>query len=409
MSKAVLRPMGATAADARPSGTTHRSPLRAVRRTLPRRSALRAGLVALSASTLAVATITGAAGQAAAIPAALPAATGHVYYISPGSYAQQRMAAAMAKLRPGDTLKINPGTYGLDLRPDLRLARGTRSQRIVVTAADPNRPPLLLGAVKLDQPDWWILSHIRIQGNIANRDSLTINSGTGWVASSLEVFGARQTGAYANVVITKYQGYPTPNRFIFVYSCVHDAGHTAARQGQQHDIYVNAVGNTGNALIARNILTGATYGAAIKLGDGGAYNAPGPDNIQVANNTMFYNGEQILLHGRSTGHTIRGNLLVGSTRTLTNGYDTIGIYLSGLTNGASGTRPILVEQNYFSNLTRPLYNQGSQYGTVREAGDDHLYRGPGFASGGCGGLRPTDAHAKYYGRYAQRSLYTVPS
>lgn len=361
-----------------------------------------AGLSALAVGALVT------AGPAATPPAA--AATGHVYDIGPGSNADARLETAMAALRPGDTLRIHPGTYGVDLRPDLRLARGTATAPIVVTASDPANKPLLLGAVKLDQPDYWVLTKLRIQGTISRKDSLTINSGTGWKATELEVTGASATGAYSNVNIARYTGWPIPRKWVFAYNCVHDGGQSPPeRTGQLHEVYVTAIGDTQNALIARNIFFNTPFGAAIKIGDGGIHDAPGPDNVQVANNTMYNNGIQVLLFGRTTGHKIEGNLFVKSTRTLTNGRDTVGDYMLNLTRGAAGTYPNLIKQNYYAGATYPIFDNASAGGSFYDGGDNNRYpAGTGFRSAGCSGFVPTDAHAQLYGRYASRSLYVNP-
>ncbi len=360
-----------------------------------------AGLSALAVGALV------SAGPAATPPAA--AATGHVYYVGPGSDADGRLERAMASLRPGDTLRIQPGTYGVDLRPDTRLSKGTASAPITITAADPAHRPLLVGAVKFDQPTYWVIDHLRVQGTIPNRDSFTINSGTGWRVTNTEVFGAAQTGAYANVVIAKYQGWSMPQKFVFAENCVHDGGHVDARRGQLHEIYVTAVGDSANSLIARNTLYNTPYGAAIKLGDGGIANAPGVDNVQVSNNTMWNNGIQILLFARTTGNKIRGNLFVKSTRTLTNGRDTTGFYLLNVVRGSSGTYPNMIEQNYFASTTFPIFDNRSAPGVLVNRGDNNAYAGiAGITTGGCEGLQPGDAHAKYYGRYTSRSLYVAP-
>jgi hypothetical protein len=363
-----------------------------------------ASSVALGGAASATATTPTMAATAAVRAATAPGTT---YTIGPGSNAQTRMQDAMAKLRPGDTLKVLPGTYGMDLRPDLRLAKGTQASRITVTAADPARPPLFLGAVNFSGADWWQLSHLRIQGNFSRRDSLTMNSGTGWTATDLEVFGAKQTGAYSNVNIARFNGWPNASRYIFAFNCVHDAGVEPTRAGSMHEIYVTALGDNGNALIARNTLFNTPQGAAIKIGNGGVADTPGPQKVQIANNTMFYNGTQVLMFARITDNIVRGNLLVGSTRKLSNG-DSVGVYLAALTRGATGTQANLIQQNYSSNLTRPLFDNGSQSGTFTNGGDNNVSPGPGFTSGGCGGLRPSDAHAQLYGRYASRSLYTMP-
>jgi len=365
------------------------------------------GLGAVATSSAVAAPAAASVGAAAAPATGVRAAVGRTYTIGPGTNAQDRMKAAMEKLRPGDTLKILPGTYGMDLRPNLTYAKGTQASRITVTAADAAHPPLFVGAVNLSGADWWVLTNIRIQGTISRRDSLTMNSGTGWVATGLEVFGAKQTGAYSNVNIARFDGWPTTSRYVFAYNCVHDGGEVAERAGSMHQIYVTALGDNGNGLIARNTLFGTPQGAAVKIGNGGVADTPGPQKVQIANNTMFYNGEQVLMFARITNNTVRGNLMVGSTRKLSNG-DSVGVYLAGLTRGAAGTTANLIQQNYSSNLTRPLFDNGSQAGTYTNGGDNNINAGPRFTSSGCAGLKPADTHAQLYGRYASRSLYVNP-
>lgn len=355
----------------------------------------------------------GAVTPAVAQPAAAVAAAGRTYTFAPGANAGVRLMTVMKMLRAGDTLRIAPGVYGLGLvRPDLRYARGTPANPVRILAADPHHPPTLVGAFVFDQADWWQFSSLRFQGNIAGRDTLTMDSGVGWRVADSEIYGASATGAFANVVVTAINSgagtRPVPTRWQIIGNCIHDAGTgPAAKAGQLHQIYVNAVGDTRRGLIARNIFLNTPDGAAVKLGNGGLVNAPGPQNVQVANNTIFRTSLGVLMHARVTGNVVRGNLVVAPTYRLNNGRS-VGIYLHQLTRGAAGTPPNRIQQNYFAYASIPVFNQASAAGTFVDGGDNGNRANPVLHQGGCHSWAPATPAARAYGRYSATSYYTLP-
>ncbi|CAN5380586.1 hypothetical protein BH11MYX1_BH11MYX1_36560 [soil metagenome] len=92
----------------------------------------------------------------------VPVAGGTTYTFSGGDF-----KAALEKLRPGDVLKIGPGTYDLrtaksnGIAPNL--TPGTAAAPILVTAADPNNWPHFLGQLVLDHPSYYTFKRLRVQ------------------------------------------------------------------------------------------------------------------------------------------------------------------------------------------------------------------------------------------------------
>lgn len=306
-------------------------------------------------------------------------------------------------LQAGDTLAVEPGTYDVGLlRPRLgtfgHTAEGTPTAPITLTAADPANPPLIQGSVKLDDANYWTLSHLRIQGTLANTDTLTFNGGTGWSLLDSEVFGARQTGGHANVVVAKIGSWPMPTNWTIADNAIHDAGADATRPGTQHEIYLTAVGNTGRGLIVRNLLYNTPEGATVKIGNGGLANSPGISGVQVADNTMYCNFEQVLLHGNVSNNTVTDNLMVLSTRAMGDG-GTVGVYLAGVT----GTNN-LIKGNYYYAITKPIFNLAST-GSFTDGGDNRIRGNPQFDRTASPYFHPRTVPARAYGRYAATNAW----
>jgi hypothetical protein len=220
--------------------------------------------------------------------------------------------AALQALRAGDTLELAPGTYNTGfLRAPM--SNGTASAPITVTAQVPTQPPLLVGGLWLYSPTYVNLTYLRIQATAAASPALTVQGGSFWTVSNSEFFGARQTNAYANVVISGTGGFP--RFFMFSYNCVHDAATSTRADQTDHNVYVDFTGNgmtSGN--IVRNLMWGAPHGENLKLGNGGVDGAVGPWNVRVANNTMAVGGRQLLLHANVVNNVIVGNLFYDATQ-----------------------------------------------------------------------------------------------
>jgi len=256
-----------------------------------------------------------------------------VTVVQPGA----NVPAELGKLCPGDTLQLAPGTY---VTGYMRLylggagiggiRAGTPSAPITVTSQDPSQPALIQGGLQLYSPHYWRVTNLRIQATVAGQPALTIRNGIGWSVRSCEFWGARQTNAYGNVVISGGGGQPS--RFEFRSNLVHDAARSTRSDATDHNIYVNFQGAPGSGgIITRNVIWNAPHGAGIKLGAGGAYNSPGPWGVLVSMNTFYNSGRQILLHGNVRNNTVYGNLFVLATQRFVSNPQTTQIYIHDVT------------------------------------------------------------------------------
>jgi hypothetical protein len=375
------------------------SPLSSRRRPNPRR----AGAIVLSALALVT------AGQFVA-----PMAAGAVTTtVAPGA----NLDAAFERLRPGDTLLLSPGTYNVGtLRPVV--ARGTANARITVKAQDPAHKPLLRGWLRLERPDYWTFSGLRMQATLAAHEAIDIFGGRSWSIEQSEVFGAKQTGAYANIALYSYPssqacgvtpaaGCENPYGWSITSNCVHDAGPgTAANHGPStdHNIYLTGTGYAPGR-ISRNILFSAQHGSQIKIGDPAS--GSGFSGVSVDHNTMHASAQGVLIAGKGINHTyVRYNLIKTMSPPTATGVGA-GIYLDAPRRALrSGEIPNYAIHNYGAGIrTSTLYlsASGALPGTHDEADNptaNSAGADPKFNAGGCSGYRPGNAIAARYGRYS---------
>ncbi len=353
---------------------------------------VRAGAVALGATGALVA---GLAGAAAPAQAATP---GTVYR----AWTVAQLKADVSVLKPGDTLLVEPGRYDVSGRTGTvwrpftdkphPAAAATAAAPIVVTAADPRNPPLIQGWVKLDGASYWHFTHLRIQGTVPTKDTLSFNGGTGWSLSDSEVFGARATGALANVVVSSVTSMPT--NWTIAHDAIHDGGAVASKAGMQHEIYLTAVGNAGHAVIRNNALYNTSEGAAVKIGNGGLANAPGISGVSVVENTMYANFEQVVLHGAVSNNLIQRNLMVLSTRKLGNG-TTVGVYVHQLAGSNN-----VIRDNYLYAVTTPIFVGAGSRGFTDGGGNIRSFD-PRFDHVLAWAFHPGTVAARAYGRWAR--------
>lgn len=347
------------------------------------------------------------------VPAAAPAAAaGRVLTASPSD----NLHAVLRTLAPGDTLRLAPGTYDVSryatggyLRPLRALPGAPASQRarvgtaaapIRITALDPARKPLLRGGLRLDAPDYWALSHLRVQATASRTSALYVDGGIGWSVTHSEFFGAGATDAYANVAVSGGER----TRFVFARNCVRGA---ATGGGfTDHNIYLSfAGGPSSSARIERNVVFGHPNGAGIKVGNGGAPGAPGPWNVKIANNTLANGGRQVLLHGDVRRVGVYGNILYGSTKPFTGNPKTTAVYVNG-TRTATGTMTPVKGSNrigasYVHGASMWAYDPSA---LLANAGDNALRATPGYRSiNACAGYVPTTAAARPYGHLGTRT------
>jgi hypothetical protein len=316
------------------------------------------------------------------------APSGRTLFASPGV----DLRRLLASLRPGDTLRLEPGTYDPlapgTANPDLlrpHLTRGTAEHPIRVTAADRARPPLLVGAIQFDHADYWTFSHLRIVGNVAHTPSLVFNGGTGWLFADSEVSGAAETGALANVAIEGATADGTmPTHWRFARNCVHGGGDDpAVHPGRMHEIYVTAQGDAFGH-ITRNVLYDTPDGAAVKVGFGGVIGALGASDVLIAGNTMVDNGRQVLVFGRVDRVSIQDNLMVDTTYVMSDGRTRPAIYLNRLSGMGS-----VVGGNYVWASNRSIFDLASAPGSWQNAGGNAVRQQPPRLAGtGCA-MHPT--------------------
>ncbi|MFN8074681.1 MAG: hypothetical protein U0Q15_04560 [Kineosporiaceae bacterium] len=323
----------------------------------------------------------------------LPAHAARTYTVSPGA----DLKAAFERLRAGDTLRLNPGTYNVSgggaLRPNL--AAGSPSARITVTAADPSRKPVLQGRLFLKNARYWNFFYLRVQATVPGAEAVFMAGGTGWAIREGEFWGASATGAYANVAIGNADHTNTataPKGWQFAQNCVHDAGRgTAAGHGDtDHNIYVIASGDA-DGVISRNTLFNATSGSQIKIGNGGDRNAVGASNIRIEYNLTYNANHQILIFGNLKSIMIKGNLMMKSNHPRT----PVGIYLNNLRYSGG----VYVAHNYAYLLKPVVFAPSPTTSAMWRNGGDNRIGGDPRMSNGCA-FRPANPDAAKYGRWS---------
>ncbi len=308
--------------------------------------------------------------------------------------------STLSRLCPGDTLQLPPGTFSTGY---VRLVKnsiyhggirpGTAALPITVTAQDPANPPLLLGGLQFTGADYWRISNLRVQATVANLSALYMNNGIGWVVSGCEFFGARQTNAMANVVISGSGGQPS--RFVFKGNRVHGAAKSTRADTTDHNIYVNFRGTTGSGgSIVRNVVWDTPHGAGIKLGNGGAYNALGPRNVVVALNTIATSGRQILLHGNVSYLRIYGNLFYRATQRFVADTRTTQVYVHDVTGIKNS-----IDYNYAYGSTLFTYDPKKRATYLKNRLSNLAAYNPQFTSVGTTVLFANNPAAKPYGAY----------
>lgn len=352
-------------------------------------------------AALAIAAVTGAvglgctAGSAAAGPAGSSSArprsgalsttegAGRVRTASPGA----NLRRILQSLRPGDVLRLEPGTYILGgrrsapalLRP--HLVPGTADHRIRVTAADRAHPPVLVGAVQFDGADYWTVSHLRVRGAVPRTPGVVFDGGTGWMFVDSEVSGAADTGALANVAV---QGSTArgrmPTDWSLARNCVHGGGDDpVGHPGMMHEVYVTAQGEA-YGRITHNVLYDTPDGAAVKVGFGGEIGALGASDVLIADNTMVDNGRQVLVFGRVDRVVITDNAMASTTDHLSDGRTRPAIYLNRLVGVGS-----VVSRNDVWDATRGIFDLGSAPGSWQDGGGNAVRpQSPEIGGSGCG-------------------------
>jgi parallel beta-helix repeat protein len=230
------------------------------------------------------------------------ASAGTVYTIAPGD----SVAAALTRLRAGDTLVLRGGTYAEAV--NVTMPKGTAAAPIVVRAAAGERP-VITGLFWIGDPTYTAFDGINVTWGAASGGSgnhmVKLKGGTHWTFTRAEVWGAQ---SYANILVTN--GATAPTTWSITSSCIHDAW-TGHGSNQDHNIYVGDIAASSGGLIAGNTLFNALGGRNIKLGPGSG--SGGPANVTISGNTLFNSGQGISLSYGTKGTSIVDNVIARTT------------------------------------------------------------------------------------------------
>jgi hypothetical protein len=309
------------------------------------------------------------------------------------------LKAALAKLKPGDTLGLYGGNYTTNyLRMyaeghlSTTIAKGTATKPITLTSVDPALPATLLGGLQLSFADYWHISNLNFTATVKGTSALYMDGGVGWSVTGSEFTGARATGSYANVAIAGSKG--GPSKFTFSGNCVYAGG--MAHKGADQNIYVAFPGSAATSgTISRNIIYAAPYGQAIKLGNGGTAGALGPWNVVVSNNTMVSNGRQVLLFGNVRNNKIVGNLFVTATTRFVSNPQTTQVYVSAVARSGN-----LIRGNYGYSASMFSFDPSKVAVYSANINSNAASADPRFnATTTCGVFKPANPAAAKFGRY----------
>lgn len=318
------------------------------------------------------------------------------------------LAAELRALRPGTTLEIESGSYDIgDLAvPDVH---GTPEEPIRIVAADPAAPPLLRGSLALRAPRHLTLSGVRLEATVEGEPALAVHCGRGWTLRDLEVFGASETGAYSNLVISGARSGidepcadDEPSAFVVERSCFHhpyvdpaldEHPDPAVRRTRAfyHNVYVSFEGHErSNGVLRNNVFRGNRNGAGVKLG-----RAPGErvgaQNVVLEHNTFLEGRVAVILADDVRNNRIEGNIMSNLSGRVEVG-ESVGVYAArqpDSSNVIRDTHAFGVAQIWGAVDGAPLTDEGDN----RIVSED-----PRFVDEGeCTGFRPTSADATRYG------------
>lgn len=304
-------------------------------------------------------------------------------------------------------LRLAPGTYRVaDL--DVRLHDGTPMTRLRVTAADPARPPVVNGALVLQDPDYWDFDHLKVEGSITPYNALRINGGSHWTIQRSEFRGTAGWTSEAVLNVASYHR-AAPESFTIAYNCFH---HGPIRPPSVHDhlVYVTSFYRPTTSHIARNVLFRNPNGAAIKLNSG---------NVKVNYNTIANAAGAVTVQDNAeefdpVARVGTSRNLVQTMRPLREGPGYLHVFWANRLNQNRTAGPkwrIKATYVYSRNGPRYLFRGYSRPRTVNVVGGEvHTTDGkPDFTKPGtCNGCRPTYGPATKYGRYAGDGVSLVP-
>jgi len=321
---------------------------------------------------------------------------GTTYYVAPsGSDSStgsrdtpwRTIGHSITQLAAGDTLVVRQGVYVESIRTT-RLAPGTPTQRITVTAAA-GEVPVLQGLLWLVEPDHWTIEGLTIEWSDEDggpQDHMVkLTGGTGWVFRNNEVRGAK---SYAAVLVA--EGSPPdgpPTFWRIADNCIHDTEPTNGGN-QDHLIYVNSGTEPTYGVIEHNVLWGAPNGAGIKLG-GPSADIGGASNVTVRFNTIAETFQSVSVSWQSDHNIIIGNVMarIPDGRSHIRAFELIGVDNHAYSNVADKEPLVWADDGHESVINHPdnritdvdFSNEGRCDGwlpTAEFGGAGHVGTGP---------------------------------
>jgi hypothetical protein len=310
---------------------------------------------------------------------------------SDGSASQpwRTVSASLARLVPGDTLCVQPGTYSgeVSLRPPAGQPGAPITVRGLGDGAD---RPLLRGGFSLVDPDDWTITGLRFTNpSPANPDDRLVSllGGTGWVFEGNEVFD----GPYAGLLVGASQDFGPPVDYTIRDNAVHDTGAT--------NLYLNPSRASTGGLVEHNLFYRSGT-ENVKLGWGGDQPCTGAHfrDFGIGGVTFRYNtlddaqrGALIIAEpGGLHDVDVYGNLLTGEPDHLVR-YDSV--------HGCLGDT-VQVHDNAGGSAARFSQDFGDSPQNVAHEHGNVFPVDPQYISTGPDGFVPGNGRVQGYGRAA---------
>lgn len=347
----------------------------------PHRERVRRGSGAFGLAVVVVLVSVGcaAAGDRPGVADAVPSATPRQLFVAPGGddaspgdidAPWRSLAVALARLRPGDTLRIREGRY-TERITNVAIRPGSESARITVEAF-PGEEAVIEGLFWLHRPDYWTIRRVHVtwhDGDDSGDHMVKLIDGVGWRFEENELSSAR---SYAALLIAgTTRGRPT--EWSVTGNCIHDT-RASNDTNQDHLVYANTGLDAGAGVIDGNLLFSAPNGTGIKLG-GSRENSGGAAHVTVVNNTIWRARQSILVAWRSRDIAIERNIMggTGAAYGAVRGYQ------------LSGSR-VTASDNVVFDVATPILNDRGFRGVK---GSKNRVRDPEFdTTSGCDGFRP---------------------
>lgn len=276
-------------------------------------------------------------------------------------------------VRPGQTLYLRGGTYVENVQAS---PAGTSSARILVSAY-PGERPVIKGLVSISDPRYVTFSGFNVTWNSGGYDEhmFKISGGSGWVLQNSEIWGAR---SFADLLIAG-----SPHGWAVRYNIIHDTYGGESNVNRSHNLYANTNLDATGGVIERNLIYNATHGTNVKLAGAGG-SGGGAANVIVRYNTLYNATQPLLIGDGSHNITVTRNIIGKSAKD--------GVVRLFQLVGSGNT----VKDNVLFGGRSACDDYESPVSCSSVMSANHFPLDPKFGSG----LKPTDAVARNYGRFA---------